>query len=335
MPVVFEILDDNQGVFLHQLAQLDLAEKKLNELIEQYEHHHGKGYDLKKLRKLIEDHPEYIDGYVHLAHTFLSQDKPKKALEIFLSGLSIANRCIPEGFSGTISWGCLDNRPFLRALYGASLSYVMLRQHKNAIALIEKLLHYNPNDNQGIRLLLGSEYLRNGQKEPAEKLLKTEAAYYPPYYYELALLHIHENNWVSAATALRQGFYSNPYIAEILCGNYEVRKMAIWHSSNFNAPEAAHGYLSLYADLWFKSEENIAFLHWLYNHPRILAKRAIVSGCLEELYWELLPGKRKKTLDKLTQIEKSIDDCLSRELVKKRKTRYGQDIYPWESFLTK
>ena len=53
----------------------------------------------------------------------------------------------------------------------------------------------------------------------AGKVLREHADEYPPYRYELGLLHLQEQQWAEAATSLRHGFVDNPYIAEILCGN--------------------------------------------------------------------------------------------------------------------
>jgi hypothetical protein len=107
----------------------------------------------------------------------ISRVSPKKALDRCLEGVSIGHRHIPEGFTGLLGWGHLDNnRPFLRALNGAALSYV-----------------------------------------------------YPPYIYDLGLLHLEEGDWVKAATALRKGFLSNPYIAERLCGHPDPRPLHITH----------------------------------------------------------------------------------------------------------
>ena len=55
---------------------------------------------------------------------------------------------------------------------------------------MEQVLQWNPNDNQGVRLILGSEYLRAGDRAKAGKVLREHAAEYPPYRYELGLLHL-------------------------------------------------------------------------------------------------------------------------------------------------
>ena len=55
--------------------------------------------------------------------------------------------------------------------------------------LTDKILAYNPEDNQGARWLLGSELLRTGDHERAFSVLKEHADEFSPYWYELGLLH--------------------------------------------------------------------------------------------------------------------------------------------------
>ncbi len=118
------------------------------------------GY-INKLRRLAQQEPDFIDIHAHLAYAFLEQNAPRKALNAALKGLAAGNRLIPESFSGEIIWMHPENRPYLRALYAAILANVHLQRHQDAVMLTDKILAYNPEDNQGARWLLGSELLRN------------------------------------------------------------------------------------------------------------------------------------------------------------------------------
>lgn len=118
------------------------------------------------------------------------------------------------------------------------------RQHREALAILEKLLAWNPNDNQGVRYLIGSEYLRAGETEKAAVILEAEAHQYPPLHYELALLRFRAGDLVAAATSLRRGFVANGYIAEMLSGALAPAPLAIWHGWNFAEPETARDYLA-------------------------------------------------------------------------------------------
>ena len=72
--------------------------------------------------------------HAHIARHWHHQGKPKKALDAALLGLGVANKHIPEGFSGLIEWGHLENRAYLRAMDMALHSYMRLRRHKDAAA---------------------------------------------------------------------------------------------------------------------------------------------------------------------------------------------------------
>lgn len=139
------------------------------------------------LKALVERHPYFIDGHAHLGYALLDEGKPKLAFQACLRGFEIGERAIPKGFAGRIEWGFLENRPFLRAAHGVALGHLRLGQRREAIALMERMLAWNPDDNQGIRYLIGSEYLRVGETGKADRVFADEAAHYPPYHYERAL----------------------------------------------------------------------------------------------------------------------------------------------------
>ncbi|ECH1725689.1 tetratricopeptide repeat protein, partial [Salmonella enterica] len=204
-----------------------------------------------------------------------------------------------------------------------------LRRHKDAVTFIDKMLAYNPNDNQGSRYLLGSEVLRAGNKERAANIFDEYADNYPPYYYELALLHILNKEWVKAATALRHGFIANSYIAEMLCGNFHPQPLAIWHGTNFAEPEMATNYIEMYGELWFRYPEALAFVRWLFNHSSIMAERALLMKCSEDLFSERNFDARGQIIDRQHRLLAGIDHRLSTEIVKKVQNRQGQEIWPW------
>jgi hypothetical protein len=184
-------------------------------------------------------------------------------------------------------------------------------------------------DNQGVRYLIGPEYFRLGRTDEARAIFEAEAAYYPPYRYELALLLWKTGDRCAAATNLRFGFVENFYIAEMLCGNPEPRKLSIWHSTNFAEPEVARDYVVHGADLWRRTPDAIAFLHWLYTHPKILAERAAFLKGREELLWEDDFERRRRIGERGEAALQKIDGSLSAEIIRDRKDRHGQPVSPW------
>lgn len=318
------------GCFVYPAERFDHLIDEFDGLLEAYQ---SGGLEDKRyiaaLDQLIVREPDLIDGHAHLAFACYDQGKPKKALEAALAGLAVGSRLIPEGFNGHIEWICPENRPFLRALQGAVLAYVRLRRHKEAVKLIDKMLAYNPNDNQGMRYLLGSEALRAGDGARAQEIFNDDADSYPPYYYELALTHIINDEWGPAATALRRGFCTNGYIAEILCGNPHPQPLPIWHGSNLAEPDLAGDYIEMYGDLWLHHPDGLAFVRWLFNHSKVMVERAALIECSEGLLWERDFDARQRILNQQRTLLDRIDKRLSAEIIDKRQDRQGREIYPW------
>ena len=320
----------NQGLFVYLNERIEPLLNEFHDLLDA--HQSGQMNDKRyadELNRLIGLAPDFIDLHSHLSFLFLDQNNPKKALSAAMSGLEVGDRLIPDSFSGVIEWGYVDNRPYLRALQGAVLANVRLLRHKDAAVLIDKLLTINPNDNQGLRYILGSELLRAGDRERAASIFD-KCSNYPPYLYEQALLHILNNDWVKAATAVRLGFAENRYIAEMLCGNLSPQPLAIWHGTNLAEPEIASEYIEMYGQLWLSNPEALKFIRWLFNHSSILSERASLMKCAEDLFSEREIVGRERIISHQKKLISGIDHRLSTKIVKMVNTIQGHKIRPWE-----
>lgn len=281
------------------------------------------------LASLVEQYPHFIDGHAHLGFVMLEQGKANQALEACERGLGVGIAAIPQTYRGRIEWPWLENRPFLRAAHGVALCYQKLGRRDQAIEMMEHMLRWNPGDNQGIRYLIGSEYLRAGNEKKAQKIFKTEAGSYPPYRYEAALLEIMSGGMVGAATILRRAFVENPYIAEILTGTPRPMPMAIWHGSNLSEPETAEAYAEHYEGLWRSTPDAVAFLRWLHTHPAVMRERADIFAIKEELLWEREFERRSALGAQQEALLAAMDDRLSKEIIVDRNDRRGQPVKPW------
>lgn len=330
MPLQFEVFADGEsGAFCYPDEKFDALVEQFDGLLDS--HQTGQIDDkpyVAVLERLLTAAPDFVDIHAHLASHWHIQGKPKKALDAALLGLSIANRLIPEGFDGRIEWGHLENRPYLRAMHIALLSYMRLRRRRDAVTLIDLMLARNPDDNQGVRYLLGSEALRAGDHERARAVFEAEPAY-PPYLYELALSYLITGELVAAATALRRGFCANPYIAEILGGNPNPEPLAIWHGTSWAEPENASDYVQMYGALWHQYPDSFAFARWVFNHPKVMAERAAIMTCQEAVLWEDDALARATIMEQERRLTANIDDTLSAAIVTKRKDRRGQMVWPW------
>jgi len=73
------------------------------------------------LTGLIAQDERCIDAWVHLGNIALDGHGLKPALELFERAVGIGEQSLPAGFAGVLPWALVDNRPFLRALYGLGL----------------------------------------------------------------------------------------------------------------------------------------------------------------------------------------------------------------------
>lgn len=102
------------------------------------------------LMEALLEEPRCIDAHVHLGNERFDRH-PEHALEHYAIALAIGELSLPEGFDGILPWGCLYNRPFLRALHGYGLCVWRAGDMERAEAIFERSLALNPSDNQGVR----------------------------------------------------------------------------------------------------------------------------------------------------------------------------------------
>ncbi|MEO7735232.1 MAG: tetratricopeptide repeat protein [Kofleriaceae bacterium] len=91
-----------------------------------------------------------LDAHAHLGSQ-LFEGSPARALVHYEIGVRIGELSMPEGFDGVLPWSCLYNRPFLRCMHGYGLCLWRLGRVDEAIQVFERILAFNPNDNQGAR----------------------------------------------------------------------------------------------------------------------------------------------------------------------------------------
>ncbi|MBL9107466.1 MAG: tetratricopeptide repeat protein [Myxococcales bacterium] len=78
---------------------------------------------------------------------------PRTALLHYEIGVGIGELSLPPGFDGVLQWGRIYNRPYLRALHGQGLCLWRLGHFERALQVFDRILAFNPNDNQGVRFI--------------------------------------------------------------------------------------------------------------------------------------------------------------------------------------
>jgi len=122
---------------------------------------------LRALRKF----PFCVDAYNTFGHMYRRNFKdPNKAMEASRYALDCARMLWPDlEEEERISWGHIENRPFLRAHHGLGLALLDLGDFQGASDRFRFLLRANPSDNQGCRFLLFQALIQMGEYAEAER----------------------------------------------------------------------------------------------------------------------------------------------------------------------
>ncbi len=107
----------------------------------------------QELNNIIRQDPQFIDAYNSLGWWEIDSENYGNAKGLFEKAFRTGNGVIPKDFSGRIIWGFIDNRPFLRSMKGLGLCHLFTNDFGKALQIFNKILGYNPSDNQGIRAL--------------------------------------------------------------------------------------------------------------------------------------------------------------------------------------
>lgn len=114
------------------------------------------------LREILAEDLRCIDAHAHLGNLefevsessiVFKENKAKRHYEV---GIKIAELSFSSDFHDLLPWGYINNRPYLRCLHGYGLCLYREGNLEDAKTVFEKILWLNPDDNQGIRVLLAS-----------------------------------------------------------------------------------------------------------------------------------------------------------------------------------
>jgi tetratricopeptide (TPR) repeat protein len=170
-----------------------------------------------EFEEILTDDPEFIDAYSSLGFMELDYYNNGNAFHYFNQGYQIGSNLIPKNFSGQIIWGMMENRAFLRTMQGLGLTYLFMREWDSSSKIFEKILNYNPNDNQGIRALIIQSYLAMGKFDDILKIIKLfPEDTMPDTLYGAVLANYRQNKIEKAEKALQDAIKFSPNIAKEL-----------------------------------------------------------------------------------------------------------------------
>lgn len=107
--------------------------------------------------ELIDEYPEHMDAYHHLALTLERMGKREEAFQAWRVAVEMALKFFPEHFSmeqDRLQWGFVENRPFLRLYHAFGLQLLTRGKTDEALEVFEHLVAMSPNDNLGARALV-------------------------------------------------------------------------------------------------------------------------------------------------------------------------------------
>jgi hypothetical protein len=91
-----------------------------------------------------------LDAHAGLGNIAFERS-PRLAILHYEMGVRIGELSLPADFDGLLVWGHVHNRAFLRCMHGYGLCLWRLGDFSRAKTVFERMLSFNPNDNQGVR----------------------------------------------------------------------------------------------------------------------------------------------------------------------------------------
>lgn len=290
---------------------------------------------LKKARELITKYPGNLEYLNLLGTTAWAEDLRDDAAEYWESAYKLAMAAIPPDFKGKIEWLETDNRSFLRCCYGHILGLTHFGQGKLALPIARKMLRWNPNDNQGVRFLVGDLQLLSGALNAALKTYIKTAPENPVDWYSAGLIAFRQHDFVKACTYLRRGIAGNPYVAEGLTGRSSLANHLYWHASNLNDIDFAIDFLNAPIPKWQDSDLERDFVDWVFNSSHVLQERADLMALHEATTYSHANDAegfaiKEQIWNRKQNLLTNINDDVSNVMVRKVENRWGQKIWPWD-----
>jgi tetratricopeptide (TPR) repeat protein len=122
-------------------------------------------------------------------------------------------------------WGVLSTRPYMRAPLELGRLLTAAERFEQAIAVYERMLELNPNDNQGVRYPLMGLYLATCQENGAARLFGRypgEEDYTAVFAWGLVINHWLAGREADARSALSQARSVNRYMEPYLTGARQI-----------------------------------------------------------------------------------------------------------------
>ncbi len=217
-------------------------------------------------KELVEDYPEHMDAYHHLALALEKMGRKEEAFETCKLALNTALKFFPEHFSmerDRLQWGFAENRPFLRLYHSFGLQLLERGQTEDALEAFQNILTMNPNDNQGARALVVGCHFELKQPEGVLSVCRQfpdDEMEHLVYGKALALFQL--GNVQQAEDALDNAMSCYPLIAaELLKTKHRKPKGMDEKRVTLGGLDQAYAYWQDHGNYWKETPGAIDFLH--------------------------------------------------------------------------
>ena len=205
-----------------------------------------------------------------------NRHRHQDAITVLQHTVNVGLDALPAGFDGPIEDENSDQgNAFLKAASTLADLKCLYGSRKQGIELYERVIQWKPETDSYARARLGSEYVAAGRIGEAIEYLTKHRFHHPPNSYDLALCHIINTNWATAAVAVQQGLAMNPYVGEILMGNRSPMAAPNGNRGHWGrALSTARGYVLRYNHVWNAVKDAKPFLRWMATHPKAVTMLA-------------------------------------------------------------
>lgn len=227
---------------------------------------------LSYFRRAVKIDPLHADAHNHLGIASLDARRLKDAEQHFRAAVDGGERRI-ERDGKLVPWPILDNRPYLRALGNLALALVEQRKWPEALAIHQRMLELNPNDNQGVRYLIGVEHLQIGDNQGAIEAFNKCRGEEVGCAFGLALARLRVGgSSADVGEPLLNGFAANRYVAPMLLGE-RWERLDAFHRTSMAEPEWAADVVKAQADLWHAVPRGAEVLRFWWSAPVVATWR--------------------------------------------------------------
>ena len=169
------IREYNRKVTLERMGHLEKSdEDKANDLYEEALETYNPTRAKKLLKNALQLYPDFLDAKVELAS--YTRDTQKRFKEYDKLANEEKNNLEKQGFFSKDSigyfYGILETRPYIRLLFRTATEYREMGAFRKAMAVYEKIIELNENDNTGSRFELMGIYATLEETEKMDAIIK-------------------------------------------------------------------------------------------------------------------------------------------------------------------